>query len=75
MRLTKNLKAKILQQFKSGASVADCASWYSQQGIRVEQVIRQAMIAADKLDRPVSAAELVAVAPMDRLEERHSHER
>ena len=53
MRLTKNLKAKILQQFKAGASVSECASWYNQQCIRVEGVIRAALISADKPDRPL----------------------
>ena len=52
MRLTKNLKAKILQQFKAGASVSECATWYNQQGIRVEEVIRDAMIAEGRLELP-----------------------
>jgi len=61
MRLTKHLKAKIIEQFKSGASIAECARWYNQQGIRVEGVIREALIAQEKLDRPaVSGMELVS---------------
>jgi len=61
MRLTKHLKAKIVEQFKSGASVAECARWYNQQGIRVEGVIREALVAQEKLDRPASSGmELVS---------------
>jgi len=55
MRLTKHLKAKIIEQFISGASIAECARWYNQQGIRVEGVIREALIAQEKLDRPAAS--------------------
>lgn len=65
MRMTKNLKAKILQQFKAGASIAECATWYNQQAIRVEHVIREAMIEADQQERPLTAAELVAKSDDD----------
>jgi len=54
MRLTRNLKAKIIEQFKSGASVAECATWYNQQGIRVEGVIREALMAKEMVDRSAS---------------------
>lgn len=60
MRLTKNLKVKIIERFKNGAWVRDIAIWYGQDPIRIEQVIREAMIAADRQAAPVTAAKLVA---------------
>jgi hypothetical protein len=43
MRLTKQLKEKILVQFKGGATIAECATWYNQQACRIEGVIRDAL--------------------------------
>lgn len=60
MKLTKNLKIKIIERFKAGSSLRAIEAWYPVGLARVEQVIREAMVAADRQTAPVSAEKLVA---------------
>ena len=47
MRLTSNLKAAIVKQFKHGASVPYLAALYQQKQERVEKVIRDALFSQE----------------------------
>lgn len=44
MNLNKSLKLKIVTQFKTGSSMAECAQWYSKTILQIEGVIREYMI-------------------------------
>lgn len=58
MKLTKNLKIKILQRFKEGEPMSKISQWYGVQEWRVESVVREAMIVADRQDKPLTAVEI-----------------
>ena len=48
--LTAKRKAAIVERFKKGESVGIIAGWYEQPPKRIEGVIRDALIAMDKLE-------------------------
>ena len=49
--LTAKRKAAIVERFKKGESVGIIAGWYEQPAKRIEGVIRDWMIALDKLEQ------------------------
>ena len=49
--LTAKRKAAIVERFKKGESVGIIAGWYEQPPKRIEGVIREWMIALDKLEQ------------------------
>lgn len=55
MRLTKNLKAKIVERFKAGSTIAAINGWYPVGPDRIEDVIREAMIDTARVLEAISS--------------------
>jgi hypothetical protein len=43
MNISKSVREMILERFKCGASIQDCAVWYQQKPAKIESVIRDAL--------------------------------
>lgn len=52
MNLNRTLRAKILEQFKSGASIAEIGQWYDKSTATIEQVVRDGL--NGKVEKPES---------------------